>query len=158
MEDSRKYISKFLPFAAQMRDENQFTTVKDITDTFNRFVQIENLKEQFKNEDLKFIGPAVFNELKSIKAKRHKADYFNLLFDAGLQFETYYKIGKITVDFLINRELVFEIVEKEVKGRREYLEKLGYDYLTVSKTIADDFYQIIIDEIKQRVEGGGKYE
>jgi hypothetical protein len=150
VNDMKQHVKGFLSVAHIMREAGQ--TDKEIIAAFNIHVITETGKGVKRSKAPTRIPEAIRCTMKKIKSSKQPVDYFNLFYLAGFDFNCNYRIGRIVVSFLINENLVFEIVDEVVPGRREFLEHKGYLYITVDKWTAETLPQAVIDEIGIKLE------
>lgn len=89
--------------------------------------------------------------------------FHQMLVDYDIPFKPQYKISPYRVDFLISDFLAFEIdgpmhkLNQEYdKQRNKYIERMGYEVMRVPVSILTMAPEIIIEEIKERIERKSK--
>ncbi len=141
----------FLPIGRMLRQQG--ADDKDIRNAFNQYVEaVEKRGGDMVSLDKKQIGGLIGAAVDNARSKIRKGvDYFDLFCKAGFRFQCNYPIGKIKVDFMIEKKVIFEIAERTMDQRVEYLEGLGYDYISLPKYLADMCPDAVVGEIRGKL-------
>ena len=156
----KQAFDEFAPKIGELA--NQGMTEKEIVGFFTSYLKGKTGNFYAQQKQLQPIG-IVLKTITDKKKVDSKAEgiFYNILENAGIPFKFQYKIGPYRADYLVDGFLVVELdgphhdkLKDEIRDK--YLEKMGYKVMRVPLYMAIAIPDVILDEIKQLINAGGR--